>query len=182
MTPDEFHSFYELAHVHCPIFVRHSNDQYFPITVDEYLLHCELVFFPSESPSEPPLLVAPLGSIRPNNLLAICNEFLCQRGDDPELFSASLRHKAKRHWQLRPAEHIRSGSPRNDLDSVPVYVRLKHFPEEERLEITYITHYSYNGSYSIGFFQTGHHDADIEHVSRVPCDSSHRSCLNVPWV
>ena len=49
---------------------------------------------------------------------------------------------------------------------MPVYTRIKYLPKSGTCEITYITHYSWNGTYKImGVVGVGHHDADIEHVT-----------------
>lgn len=147
-----------------PVFCFHSTDAYLPLDVDTYLINSALAYYqhPS-SKSQKPVLVAPEGELRTSNLASLAERY---HASNPGTVSPCDRARSVRHWQLQPSSRVRHGAPVEHLDDVPVYARIKVFPEEERAELTYVTTYSYNGTYRVlGVFHVGHHDADLEHVT-----------------
>lgn len=139
-----------------PILHFHSEEQFFPCSVEYYLNHCRLRCGPKKGKEEEMTTLVNAGDLNQQVLVR-------------EARLAKDKHPGtKVHLNLgKDGKDYRVGMKGN-LEDVPLYCRVRdiEFNGAQMLEIVYIVHYAYNGSYNImGCIPLGAHDADFEHIT-----------------
>lgn len=157
----------ELVEEFHPIMYLHPREKYRPCTVEYYLANCELYF-------EDKLLVKK-GEVTSDIIgnIELLEEYKTNihynQNDNNYVAVKPLSSRDKgRGYNLRLCPLAREGFSIENLLSAPLYARVRDC-NKDYYEITYITHYAFNGSYNVLGMELGAHDCDFEHITVRVC-------------
>jgi hypothetical protein len=158
-----------------PVMYLHPQEQYRPCKVDYYLDNCELYWEDKLIANKGDVTCQLIGS---TSLLEDAINRSTSKSSQYIAQHPLSRNARGRGFNLRLCHKARGGIEKANIKEAPLYARVRDC-NERYFEITYITHYAFNGSYNVLGFQLGAHDCDFEHITVRVCKVNR--CILYIW-